>query len=69
MTVIISHVVTAAVAYLERELGVTYKTAWRMFSQIRKLLGEELERFDGNVEVDETYVGRRRRGSKRGRSC
>ncbi|MEX2246983.1 MAG: IS1595 family transposase [Dehalococcoidia bacterium] len=42
---------------LERELGVTYKTAWRMFNQIRKLMGEELEKFSGEVEVDETYVG------------
>ena len=52
---------------LERELGVTYKTAWRMFKQIRMLLGEQLEPFDGNVEVDETYVGGRRRGTPRGR--
>jgi transposase len=52
---------------LERELGVTYKTAWRMFRQIRSLLGEEIERLSGEVEVDETYIGGRRRGAKRGR--
>ena len=27
---------------LERELGVTYKTAWRMFKQIRSILGEDV---------------------------
>src|ERR671916_185186 len=42
---------------LERELGVTYKTAWRMFKQIRSLMGEEVERMTGEVEADETYVG------------
>src|SRR5690606_19064950 len=26
---------------LERELGVTYKTAWRMFHQIRKMMGSD----------------------------
>ncbi len=42
---------------LERELGVTYKTAWRMFKQIRSLLGEEVDKLTGPVEMDETYVG------------
>jgi len=43
---------------LERELGVTYKTAWRMFKQIRSMLSEDGgEPLAGKVEVDETYVG------------
>ncbi len=41
---------------LERELGVTYKTAWRMFSQIRKLMTEDVS-LSGRVEADETYLG------------
>lgn len=53
---------------LERELGVTYKTAWRMFSQIRKLLANEAEALFGEIEVDETYVGGKRPG-KRGRGA
>src|SRR5258705_9523626 len=38
---------------LERELGVTYKTAWRMFTMIRSKLGENGDAFGsngGNVE-------------------
>ena len=52
---------------LERELGVTYKTAWRMFKQIRSMLSEDDTQLSGKVEVDETYVGGRRRFGKRGR--
>jgi transposase len=51
---------------LERELGVTYKTAWRMHFQIRKLMGENVEQMFGEVEAEETYVGGRRRGTKKG---
>jgi transposase len=53
---------------IERETGVTYKTAWRMFKQVRTLLGEVNPIFTGQVEVDETYVGGVRRG-KRGRGA
>lgn len=43
---------------LERELGVTYKTAWRMFKQIRMLMAESGGgMLDGVVEIDETWVG------------
>jgi transposase len=42
---------------LERELGVTYKTAWRMFHKIRSLLEQDDPLFDGPVEADEAYVG------------
>ena len=53
---------------LQRELGVTYKTAWRMFKEIRKLMDEDLSPFTGQVEVDETYIGGKRKG-KRGRGA
>ena len=42
---------------LERELGVTYKTAWRMFKQVRTLLAEDDGPLSGTVEVDETLIG------------
>jgi transposase len=55
---------------LQRELGVTYKTAWRMFKQIRLMLADEDTKIGGpgnTVEADETYVGgktRRKPGQK-----
>jgi len=52
---------------LERELGVTYKTAWRMFKQIRSMLAENDRTLSGKVEADETYVGGKMKGGKRGR--
>ncbi len=43
---------------LQRELGVTYKTAWRMFKQIRMLMSQSGGTLlSGIVEVDETFVG------------
>ncbi len=53
---------------LQRETGVTYKTAWRMFKQIRTLLYEDFKHLTGEVEVDETYVGGAEHG-KRGRGA
>jgi transposase len=49
---------------LERELGVTYKTAWRMFNRIRKLLQDDTDDspLTGHVEMDETWMGGRYRG-------
>lgn len=48
---------------LERMLGVTYKTAWRMFKQIRMLMANtggiegNGELLDGEIEIDETFIG------------
>jgi len=42
---------------IQRETGVTYKTAWRMFKQIRSLLDEDQPLGGSNIEMDETWVG------------
>ena len=52
---------------IQRETGVTYKTAWRMFKQIRSMLYDDKPKPVGGknsrgVEVDETYIGGRKRG-------
>ncbi|MFC2026546.1 IS1595 family transposase [Chloroflexota bacterium] len=53
---------------IERETGVTYKTAWRMFNQIRSLLNDDCKASVGEFEADETYIGGKRPG-KRGRGA
>jgi len=63
---------------LQREIEVTYKTAWRMLHKIRSSMNMETssDLFHAFVEVDETYVGGKPRkdnegmspkGTKRGR--
>jgi hypothetical protein len=52
---------------IQRETGVTYKTAWRMFKQIRMLMSDEISLEGSTVEMDETYPGGKRRNGKRGR--
>ena len=56
---------------LQRQLGVTYKTAWRMGHKIR----EHMARVDGDaplggsgktVEVDETFIGGHKKGAQGG---
>lgn len=53
---------------LHRMLGVTYKTAWFMAHRIREAMREpSTGQMGGNgatVEVDETYIGGKRRGLK-----
>jgi transposase len=53
---------------LSRDLGVTVKTGYRMWKQIRTVLteGKNPIKFIGKVEVDETYIGGKHQG-KRGR--
>src|SRR6267154_6497381 len=46
---------------IQRETGVTYKTAWRMFRQIRSLMSEDGLQLEGStIEMDEMYHGGKR---------
>jgi transposase-like protein len=56
---------------LQRQLGVTYKTAWRMGHEIRKYMAtiDGEDGLSGQVEVDETMIGGKRSGGKRGRGA
>lgn len=53
---------------LQRTLGVTYKTAWRMGQQIRILMDKAngFEMMQGHVEADETYIGGKKGGKGKG---
>ena len=50
---------------LQRQLSVTYKTAWYMAHRIRVAMQEDkdfCQKFSGDCEVDETYVGGKQKG-------
>lgn len=54
---------------LQREIGVTYKTAWRMFNLIRQLLlDDDGSPLIGEVEIDETKFGGKIRAGDRSRA-
>ncbi len=44
---------------IERQTGVTYKCAWRMCHELRKLMAtaDDTSPLSGHVEIDETWVG------------
>ncbi len=48
---------------LQRDIGVSQPTAWFMMHRIREAWGDDgdEEPFDGPVEVDETYIGGKRK--------
>jgi hypothetical protein len=53
---------------LHRMLGVTYKSAWFMAHRLRYAMTQTplVEKLQGIVEVDETYIGGRKKGPNRG---
>ncbi len=47
---------------IQRTIGVSYKTAWYLCHRIRSAMLEVApEKLDGTVEIDETYVGGKKR--------
>ena len=42
---------------LQRQLGVTYKTAWRMLTFIRKAIPQSESKLKGDVEMDSGFMG------------
>jgi len=56
---------------MQRTLGVTYKTAWRIGHQIRDLMGkvDSFQVLKGHIEIDETYFGGYRPRSEGGKDA
>jgi transposase len=47
---------------LERQIGVTYKCAYRMLKQIREALSQDSDKLDGDVEMDTGFFGGKVKG-------
>lgn len=44
---------------LSKQIGITQKSAWFVLHRLREACGGELEKLQGIVEIDETYIGGR----------
>ena len=56
---------------LQYDLGVSYPTAWSWCHKIRKAMEDRDTRYalQGMVELDDTYIGGKRKSGKRGRGA
>ncbi|UJX40938.1 IS1595 family transposase [Desulfovibrio sp. JY] len=56
---------------LARRLGVTQTTAWKISHKLMQVMleREHQQRLTGRVEMDDAYLGGKRRGGKRGRGA
>jgi len=56
---------------LKRMLGVDYKTAWRIKHKLIMAVqqSENKQRLSGIIQIDDAYIGGRKRGGKRGRGA
>ena len=59
---------------LQRQLGVTYKCAWRIGHHLRYLMAARDKannpgKLSGHVEADETYVGGKMKGKGKGKGA
>lgn len=54
---------------MERQLNVTYKTAWRMLTLIRSSLKQDARKLKGKVEIDGGFFGGKGHGGKNNKNA